>query len=219
MPARDSIPDVRGIGDVHILSSDLTDEAVEHITAAGRVAWDIETNGLDPLTAQIGTCQLSIERGRTFVVTGLAQSHPERLAHLLANPAVLKVFHHAPFDLSFMSHAWEVTPANSACTKVASKLLRPQARSAEHSLKHLMWENFGIALNKEIRFTDWLSDSLSARQVEYAVGDVVKLLSLYDLLRRRLKTEGLLDLYDRCCAFLPSHTELRLRGVPDPFRY
>ncbi|MCX5255516.1 ribonuclease D [Streptomyces canus] len=219
MPAHDSIRDVRGIGDIHILSSDLTAEAVEQITAAGRVAWDIETDGLDPLTAQIGTCQLSIESGRTFVITGLTQSHPERLAHLLANPDVLKVFHHAPFDLSFMRHAWEVKPVNAACTKVASKLLNPQARSSEHSLKHLMWQNFEIALDKEVRFTDWLSDSLSARQIEYAVGDVVKLLSLYDLLKRRLRAEGLLDLYERCCAFLPSHTELRLHGMPDPFRY
>ena len=37
---------------------------------------------------------------------------------LLATPSVRKVFHHAPFDLRFLTGRWRATPRNVACTKV-----------------------------------------------------------------------------------------------------
>ncbi|WP_406140437.1 ribonuclease D [Streptomyces sp. NBC_01089] len=205
--------------DVQVLTGDISSEIYRAIVAAGRLAWDIETNGLDPQAARIGTCQLSAPTVRTVVVTGLAGEVPPNLRRLLADERVLKVFHHAPFDLSFMAAAWNVTAERVACTKIAAKLLAPRAAKGEYSLKHLMAKSFGLELDKSVRFTDWLADDLTQQQVEYAVMDVVKLLDLYDILRGRLDSRGLLDLYDRCCAFLPAHVELRLHGVADPFKY
>jgi ribonuclease D len=204
---------------VQILPGDITPEIRREIEAAGRVAWDIETNGLDPKTARIGTCQLFTSEGGAFVVTGLASETPPNLSCLLANASVLKVFHHAPFDLSFMAASWGASAKNVACTKIAAKLLNPGARAEDYSLKHLMMSNFDLALDKSLRFTDWLSPDLTRQQVEYAIMDVAKLLDLYDLLRRKLEGRQLLGLYERCCAFLSTHVEARLHGVADPFRY
>ncbi|MFJ2220835.1 ribonuclease D [Streptomyces anulatus] len=205
--------------DVQVLTGDIPSEIYRGIVAAGRLAWDIETNGLDPKAAQIGTCQLSAPTVGTIIVTGLAGEVPPNMRRLLMNKRVLKVFHHAPFDLSFMAAAWNVRAERVACTKIASKLLTPGAARGEHSLKHLMAKNFELELDKSVRFTDWLADDLTQQQVEYAVMDVVKLLDLYDILRDRLDSRGLLDLYERCCAFLSAHVELRLHGVADPFQY
>ncbi|MFF7552457.1 ribonuclease D [Streptomyces olivaceus] len=204
---------------VEVFRHDLPCDIYAKLVESGRVAWDIETNGLDPREAQIGTCQIHAQGVGAFVVTHVAGSTPPMLAQLLSAEQVLKVFHHAPFDLSFMAAAWGVEPRNIACTKIAAKLLAPSAPAEHFSLKYLMAHHFNVQLHKEIRFTDWMTDSLSAHQVEYAVGDVIRLLDLYDLMVSKISQRGLLQLYDRCLKFLPTHTALRLHGCPDPFKY
>ncbi|WP_071659270.1 ribonuclease H-like domain-containing protein [Streptomyces sp. MUSC 125] len=218
MPAQKSIHESR-IGRVKVFRQDLPRRLYAQIVEGGRVAWDIETNGLDPQSSQIGTCQIFAPRVGAFVVTNVSDVAPSVLARLLTDKRVLKVFHHAPFDLSFMSSAWDVEPRNVACTKIAAKLINPSAPVEHFSLKYLMAHHFGFRMDKSVRFTDWLAESLSESQLEYAAGDVVRLLDLYDLLRDEINQMGLDDLYDRCVAFLPSHVQLLLRGCPDPFKY
>jgi ribonuclease D len=76
-----------------------------------------------------------------------------------------------------------------------------------------------MSLDKQTRFTDWISGNLTERQMRYAVGDVIKLLDLYDLLTEQLERIDAINLYEQCRAFLPTHVSLRLRGCPDPFHY
>ncbi|MGW3404389.1 ribonuclease D [Streptomyces zhihengii] len=218
MQAQKSTHDTRA-GAATVLRHDLSRDAYKKLMKSGRVAWDIETNGLDPHQAKIGTCQIYAPGVGAFVVTQVADSPPPMLARLLADEQVLKVFHHAPFDLSFMASAWDVKPRNIACTKIAVKLLTPSAPAEHFSLKYLMAQHFNMRLDKQFRFTDWMADSLSPKQVEYAVGDVIRLLDLHSLLVAELRQRGLLDLYDRCLEFLPTHVDLGLHGCPDPFRY
>jgi ribonuclease D len=110
------------IDHLELLRGDLTDEAFSALSRADRVAWDIETSGLDWATERIGTCQLhSVETG-TIVIQVYGDASPKRLRELLADTQVLKVFHHAPFDLRFMTAHWSVEPANVACTKLVQCL-------------------------------------------------------------------------------------------------
>ncbi|MEV5983610.1 hypothetical protein AB0L85_01115 [Streptomyces sp. NPDC052051] len=218
MQAQKSIHDSR-IGRVEVFRQDLPGRLYAQIVNGGRVAWDIETNGLDPQRSQIGTCQIFAPGVGAFVVTNVADGTPSTLARLLANKRVLKVFHHAPFDLSFMASAWGIDPHNVACTKIAAKLISPSAPAENFSLKYLMSHHFDFRMDKSVRFSDWLSESLSESQLEYAAGDVVRLLDLYDLLRSEIHRMGLDDLYDHCVAFLPFHVQLLLRGCADPFKY
>ncbi|MFJ9728577.1 ribonuclease D [Streptomyces sp. NPDC101209] len=200
------------------MSHDLTEDAIREITADRTVAWDIETNGLDPKSSEIGTCQLFSPSLGACVITDISQT-PQLLAKLLEDPSVVKVFHHAPFDLSFMVQKWAVSPRSVVCTKIAAKIINPQADPVEYSLKYLMERHFDIRLNKELRFSDWMTASLSQEQLQYAVGDVRKLIDLYRLLRGTLESIGLEKLYADCCEFLPAHVQLRLHGCPDPFKY
>lgn len=218
MPAQKSTLDASAAV-IKVLHHDLSQDVYKKLLESGRVAWDIETNGLDPANAQIGTCQIYAAGVGAFIVTQVADTPPPLLARLLADEQVLKVFHHAPFDLSFMVSAWGVTPHNVACTKIAVKLLTPSAPPEHFSLKYLMARHFNMRLDKQVRFTDWMADSLSAKQVEYAVGDVIRLLDLHSLLMTEMRQRGLLELYDRCLRFLPTHIDLRLHGCPDPFKY
>ena len=186
---------------------------------ARRVAWDVETTGLDWRRERLATCQLFAE-DTGVVIISLDDRKPDRLATLLEDPAVEKVFHHAPFDLRFMIHAWQVRPASIRCTKVASKLLEPEAPNQIHTLQQLVARHLGIALAKgPVRTSDWTASDLAPEQIEYAAGDVLHLPDLLDVLTDALHKAGLTRLYDDCCAFLPARTVLELGDYPDVFAY
>ena len=154
------------------------------------------------------------------MVISLDGGTPQRLMTLLEDPAVEKVFHHAPFDLRFMVHAWKSKPTSIRCTKVASKLLEPKAPNEVHSLQQLVGRYMGIVLDKgPVRTSDWTVPNLSPEQLEYASGDVVHLPTLLEILSSALLTAGLSRLYDDCCGFLPAHTLLELGSYPDVFAY
>ncbi len=185
-------------------------------TTTGEVAWDIETSGLDCLRDRIATCQLANRVGQVLLVQ-LNGAVPVNLAGLLADPATRKVFHYAVFDTSFMIRAWKIRPANLACTKVSSKLLQPL--SEEHSLKALLANHLGVAIDKSQRLSDWFARALTLEQVEYAANDVIHLLPLYDALHALLDERGLGTLAEDCFRHLPTRALLESGGYRDVFAY
>lgn len=188
------------------------------LQADGRIAWDIETSGLDWQADRIGTCQLhSKSLGTVIVVT--RESRPKNLVTLLEDASVLKVFHHAPFDMRFMVAQWQVPINNVACTKVASRLLSPSLPTSEHSLKPLLRRLLGVEISKAERLSDWLAHELTPEQLAYAAGDVEYLLPLFDRLISEVEHSDLLQIYRNCCGFLPTRVALELGGWPDVFAY
>jgi hypothetical protein len=110
----------------HIGQGDLPAGLAAAYGKAGRIAWDVETTGLDWNHDNLGTCQVYAP-GVGASVISMTEEKPAGLIRLLEDPAVQKVFHHAPFDVRFTIRAWDAIPASIRCTKVASKLLKPQA--------------------------------------------------------------------------------------------
>src|SRR3990172_3087677 len=88
---------------------DLPEAGLEAARRVGRVCWDIETSGLDWREESIATCQLYVPDGVVYIVQVRDDSQPN-LRKLLEDEQVLKIFHHAMFDLRFMVHHWKVTP-------------------------------------------------------------------------------------------------------------
>jgi len=201
-----------------IAQADLTEEWFQAFRAVGRLAWDIETSGLDWRTDRIGTCQVHAPAVGTAIVQ-VGTEVPKRLGSLLADVSVLKVFHHAPFDLRFMTSHWQIRAQNVACTKVASRILDSQAPDSTHSLQSLLNRRLGVKISKEQRLSDWVGGSLTAAQIRYASQDVEHLLPLYDELYLNLAEAGLAELYRDCCAFLSGRVQLELGSWPDVFAY
>jgi ribonuclease D len=205
---------------VTIVRGDISAELADAFARSALVAWDVETSGLDWQRDRLGTCQLFAEDIGAAVVTVGGCAVPKRLAALLADPSVVKVFHHAPFDLRFMAHAWRVRPASIRCTKVASKLLNPNEPNESHSLQRLVLRRLGVQLQKgEVRRSDWSAIHLTGEQIEYAVGDVIHLPALLRSLQDALDMDDKGGLYDDCCAFLPARVVLELGRYPDVFAY
>jgi ribonuclease D len=207
------------LGAVRVARADLSAEMMAGFASAPRIGWDVETTGLDWRRERLATCQLFAENIGVVVIS-LDGGKPDRLAALLEDPAVEKVFHHAPFDLRFMTRAWKVRPVSIRCTKVASKLLEPEAPNEAHTLQQLVARHLGIALTKgRVRTSDWSVPELTPEQLRYAASDVVHLPALLDVLTGALHKAGLTRLYDDCCAFLPARAILDVGGYPDVFAY
>jgi ribonuclease D len=196
---------------------DLDEPLMSQFGGTERIAWDIETSGLDPKNDRIGTIQLHAPDVGTAVVQ-VGRTPPRRACALLADPQIGKVFHHAMFDLRFMVAHWNVQPSHVYCTKVAAKLLDP-AGSQSHTLQYLLARHLDIKINKEQRTTNWLASQLTEEQLIYACADVEYLLPLLDRLAAEMRGADLYETYRSCLRFLPTRVLLDLGGWPDVFEY
>jgi ribonuclease D len=199
-----------------VFEGDLDERAFSRALGASVLAWDIETTGLDWRTERIATVQVHVE-DTTYVVR-IDDHDPHRLKALIEDPSILKVLHHAMFDLRFMACHWEVTAAHVACTKIASKLVNPELPNQEHSLAPLLDRHLGIKVDKGQQRSDWTGE-LTPSQLQYAANDVRHLWRLYEALDEQIRRKGLLDLRERCYAHLRTRVELEVGGFPDVFAY
>ena len=203
--------------DLSLQLGDLSEEEMRCALRASSVAWDIETSGLDWRTERICTCQLDIpERG--LVIVRLGKEKPDHMCSLLKEPRVKKVFHHAMFDLRFMSYNWGVNPQNVACTKIASKLLDVRNKR-KNTLKSLLRHYLGVRIDKSQRVSDWTSRELTAKQLSYGAKDVMYLLRLLTKLESELESEGILELARLCFDHIPTRVELDIGGYQDVYKY
>jgi ribonuclease D len=175
------------------------------------VAIDTETLGLNPLRDRLCLVQLSRGDGTADLVKiPRGPVKAPRLAALLADPAVTKIFHFARFDLAVLFHTLGVMPAPVYCTKIASKLVRTY--TDRHGLKDITRELLGVDLSKQQQSSDWGADALSDAQMVYAASDVLHLHALKAALDAMLMREGRVDLAAASFDYLPTRARLDLMG-------
>lgn len=178
------------------------------------VAVDSETMGLRFRRDPLCVVQLSAGDGDAHVVRLNRPAYDcPNLKRLLADPAVLKLFHFGRFDIAVMKKAFGVTTAPVWCTKIASKLIR--TFTDRHGLKYLLADLVGVDVSKQQQTSDWGAEVLTEAQKEYAASDVLYLHQLKAELEARLVREDRLDLAQRLFAFLPTRAELDLLGWED----
>src|SRR3974390_64488 len=177
----------------------------------GPVAIDTETMGLEPHRDRLCVVQLSPGDGCADVVQMPAGSHSApNLIKLLADPAILKIFHFARFDLAALRIGLGVMPAPVYCTKIASRLARTY--TDKHGLKDLVREVLGIDLSKQQQSSDWGAPELTDAQVAYAASDVLHLHALREKLDVMLAREGRTEFAEACFRFVPDRVRLDLAG-------
>lgn len=175
------------------------------------VAIDTETLGLNPHRDRLCLVQLSNGDGTAHLVQfdGRNYSAP-RLKALLADPALLKIFHFARFDIAVLKQYLGVETTPIYCTKIASKLARTY--TDRHGLKDLVGELLGIELSKQQQSSDWGATKLSESQLAYAANDVLHLHAVKAKLDMMLAREGRGDLAQSAFSFLPTRARLDLAG-------
>lgn len=195
---------------IHYHRGDLPDG----LSFGASVAIDTETMGLNPHRDRLCAVQLSAGDGDAHVVQILAgQREAPNLVRLLADPAVVKIFHFARFDVAVLKHAFGVETSPLYCTKIASRLTR--TFTDRHGLKDLVRELTGVELSKQQQSSDWGADRFTEAQLAYAASDVLHLHQLREKLDVMLAREARTALAAACFAFLPTRASLDLLGWPE----
>jgi len=175
------------------------------------VAIDTETMGLALGRDRLCVVQLSSGDGNAEVVRiAPGQKSAPRLAAMLGDPTVLKLFHFGRFDMGVLCHAFGVMPAPIYCTKIASKLARTY--TDRHGLKDLVKELLGAEISKQQQSSDWGAETLSEAQLAYAASDVLHLHGLREKLDAMLAREGRDGLARAAFGYLPDRVRLDLAG-------
>src|ERR1700755_3656284 len=125
---------------------------------------------------------------------------------LMANEAVLKVFHAARQDIEIIWHRAGLIPHPIFDTQVAAMVLGYGDSISYDQLVHRIT---GDALDKSHRFTDWTRRPLSDAQLTYAVSDVTHLRDVYVKLSTDLAKQGRGDWL---------HDEMRVLTSPATYR-
>ncbi len=187
----------------------------EGVLAPGPVAVDTETMGLITHRDRLCLVQISDGQGDEHLVRfakGSAFDAPN-LKAVLADPARLKLYHFARFDLAAIEFYLGVTAAPVFCTKIASKLIR--TFTDRHGLKYLVSELVGTDISKQQQTSDWGAPVLSEAQRDYAASDVRYLHKLREILIERLEREGRMEIAQACFDFLPFRARLDIAGWAD----
>lgn len=193
---------------VHFHEEDLP----EGVLAPGPIAVDTETMGLITPRDRLCVVQISDGQGDEHLVRfnpGSAYDAPN-LKAVLADPARIKLYHFARFDLAAIEHYLGVTAAPVFCTKIASKLTRTY--TDRHGLKDLVRELLGKEISKQQQSSDWGGVELSDAQREYAASDVRYLHAMHAIFVVRLAREHRTELAQACFDFLPARAA-RSRGL------
>lgn len=143
--------------------------------------------------------------GLAACVDPLALESLEPLLDCLYDRSMTKVLHASSQDLEIFHGLRGALPGPLFDTQLAAPLLGLQEQLGYGGL---VKELLGISLDKGHARTDWTARPLSARQIRYALDDVIYLAELYPQLLERLQTQGRL-------AWLAADFE----RLEDPARY
>ncbi|PKP91656.1 MAG: ribonuclease D [Alphaproteobacteria bacterium HGW-Alphaproteobacteria-14] len=194
---------------VHFHEEDLPPGA---LAGTGAIAVDTETMGLITTRDRLCVVQLSDGSGTEHLVRfnpGSSFDAPN-LKAVLGDPARVKIYHFARFDLAAIHHYLGVMAGPVFCTKIASKLVRTY--TDRHGLKNLVEELLGENISKQQQSSDWGGPVLSDAQRDYAASDVRYLHRLRDELTLRLEREGRTGIAQACFDFLPTRALLDVAG-------
>ncbi|MEA3038490.1 MAG: ribonuclease [Sphingomonadales bacterium] len=106
---------------------------------------------------------------------------------LVDNEDVLKVFHAGGQDVEIIYNLTGRTPHPIFDTQIAAMAL---GLGEQVGYSNLVESLIGENLDKGARFTDWARRPLDKRQIDYAIGDVTHLATLFPKMLQRLRKTG-----------------------------
>jgi DNA polymerase I len=200
---------------------------VAEASAAGRVAMDTETDGLDAMRARLIGFSLATATGRACYVPIAHEVLGEQLkleaaievlGPLLADPSVLKIFQNAKFDMMILTRA-----GFPLASPVDDSMLISYAQEAGmhgHGLDELSQLHLGHSPISYDEVTGTGRGRVPFAQVQidrataYAAEDADVALRLWDTLKPRLRLNGGLALYEQVeRRLLPILLEMERAGV------
>ena len=177
-------------------SANEIETAFTKLSAAAEIGCDTETSSLSARYGKLFSVQFS--DGDFNVLVPISEGVAlGRLALVLENPSIMKIFHNAKFDLEFLrENGYQVQ--NFFDTMIAEKVLTKGADQSA-SLAETLYRYFAVDLEKSHRaaFTKNWNGIWTDELVNYALSDVVYLPELKKEQQLWLERLGLTEAFAR----------------------
>jgi ribonuclease D len=152
------------------------------------LACDLEADSMHHYREQV--CLLQVSTGtQNFIIDPLACPDFSPLVPLFADPAIVKVFHGADYDVRMLHRGFGIEISNLFDTMIACQFLGEPAVGLAAVLK----KRFGVELDKKYQQADWSRRPLPPEMLDYAATDTSLLLDLYGQLTAELAEKGRLS--------------------------
>lgn len=146
---------------------------------------DTEADSLHSYQERVSLIQISDGR-LNAVIDPLLLADVRPLAPLLADPAIVKVFHGADYDVVGLKRDFGFPIVSIFDTCLAAQA----AGEPKYSLGDLLTRHFDVTLEKKYQKAHWSKRPLSQDMLAYAAKDTQYLPSLYDILRKETEARG-----------------------------
>ena len=174
-------------------------------SSAPSIAIDLETTDLNPRKGQIR--YISTCRGQR----GEGAEDPKKFSAILFDPSILKIFHNAVFDVSWLeTKGFRVN--NFTDTMLMSIILNQNIRQ-ENSLAALALKYLNITLDKQFQHADHWQGPLTDDHIRYAIRDAEVTYELYPILMEQIERRYLHEVLQREVKALPAVVKLSTAGI------
>lgn len=171
--------------------------AVDFFRQQPLLACDLEADSMHHYREQVCLLQIS-GGGRNLIIDPLACPDISPLAPIFADPAVVKVFHGADYDVRMLHRGFGIEINNLFDTMIACQFLGEPALGLAAVLK----KRFGVDLDKRFQQADWSKRPLPPEMLDYAAKDTSLLPDLYRELTVELTAKGRLSWVLEECVLL-----------------
>ena len=202
------------------LIPDIPDKLIESYMKESEIAVDTELQGLRLFRDEVCLVQICDDKNNVSLIKPENNQKTTNLIRLLTDPNVTKVFHFAISDVAFIKTSLNIEVQPFCCTKLMSKLIRTYTQ--DHGLKDLILEVHGKQINKEQQQSNWDSEKLTEKQLEYAANDVIYLIKIYrkllDMMHKRSPLKSginISELNQKAQSMLPVLVDLLIHGYGD----
>jgi len=186
------------------------DDLPENLNLGPVVACDSEFTGLTPGKDKLCLIQLCSANSKEVHIVQLNREtyRNPKLAELLTDMNIKKIFHYARKDLEMIKYYLKIDVKNIECSKLQSRIAR--GYSDQHSYKALVKEFIGIDISKQKQSSDWGKKNLDPEQLKYSATDVFYLHKIHEELNKILIRENRIELYKEALKYLKIRVDLDL---------
>ena len=183
------------------------------IILGDNIAVDCEFMGLNFNRDRLCLVQISTGKNDAHIIQlNKEKYNAPNLKAILSNDQITKIFHFGRADIAFIKHYLKIDVKNIEDTKIASKIAR--SYSDKHGLKDLVKEFTGKEISKQFQSSDF-GGELTERQLNYCANDVVHLHKILIELKKILKREDRMKLYQNTINFIHTRVELDLASFKE----
>jgi DNA polymerase I-like protein with 3'-5' exonuclease and polymerase domains len=184
-------------------------EKLDNLKDANRVGVDIETDGLDPRTNSIVTIQFATDDDNYVVDVSKIKNCSDRVSEALFSGGPTKLFHNSKFDLSFFG--------NPDCTPLFDTFLAERLITAgfkeKASLEVICKKYLNIDVDKSQQTSFKCGAEFTGDQIRYAALDAAVLLPIYEIQKKKLADEGLVETALLEFSIVPDLVRIERKGM------